>query len=182
MKRYIVLLIVVFSFKCSSNCINFDQDQLRLYNKLSSVSAKVFGDKLLLPAISLIESGLDKYLFRINIDNPRDNSFGLAHASVYRHRKKDMTPFAVGMWVQRITSDEDFAIEVLVADLKYWLKVRGGDVRRSLSSYNSGSDWNQDYLDELTIFPDPGGHKDQVDATSGAFSYLVKRVIRVGAF
>ena len=33
--------------------------------------------------------------------------------------------------------------------------------------------WNEDYLDELCLFPG-GGFKDQVDASSGAFGRLVK--------
>ena len=147
MKKYLLLFILVSFNGVADPCFSFDQDQMRIYNKLAYASEKNFGDKLLLPAISLVESGLGRYLFRINLDNPRDNSFGLTHASVYRHKKQDMTPFEVGIWVQKITTDEDFAIETLVADMKYWLNVRAGDVRRALSSYNSGDSWNQDYLD-----------------------------------
>ena len=38
--------------------------------------------------------------------------------------------------------------------------------------YIVNGSWNQDFLDELEIFPD-GGHDDQVDAVSGAFDDLV---------
>jgi predicted phage terminase large subunit-like protein len=40
--------------------------------------------------------------------------------------------------------------------------------------------WNQPFLDELMFFPD-STYKDQVDASSGAFSLLSKPVIVVGA-
>ena len=32
--------------------------------------------------------------------------------------------------------------------------------------------WNEDYFDELEMFPKPGYHDDQVDASSGAFNWL----------
>lgn len=40
--------------------------------------------------------------------------------------------------------------------------------------------WNSAYLDELCAFPD-GPHDDQVDASSGAFAKLAKRVYQTGS-
>ena len=42
-------------------------------------------------------------------------------------------------------------------------------------------EWNRDYLAELEFFP-KSQYKDQVDASSGAFNYLVKGPTRVGGF
>lgn len=42
--------------------------------------------------------------------------------------------------------------------------------------------WNSAYLAELSAFPSPGAHDDQVDATSGAFRELIRRRVIELAF
>ena len=71
------------------------------------------------------------------------------------------------MRVDRPTGDK-----VLRAD-PYSVQVNYGNV--SLSP----GEWNRAYLDELQFFPH-GKWKDQVDASSGAFSLLTHRRTLVG--
>ena len=35
--------------------------------------------------------------------------------------------------------------------------------------------WSDDFLYELSVFPRPGVHDDQVDSVCGAFNYLIQR-------
>lgn len=42
--------------------------------------------------------------------------------------------------------------------------------------------WNTKYIEEHRYFPDPSLHDDQVDASSGAYNFLVVKRTRVGGF
>jgi predicted phage terminase large subunit-like protein len=56
----------------------------------------------------------------------------------------------------------------------YSVSVNNGDV------YLARGEWNRSYVDELQYFPD-SQFKDQVDASSGAYTILTKYRMRVGA-
>lgn len=73
----------------------------------------------------------------------------------------------------RVRIDKPVGDKVLRAD-PYSVQVNGGNVRLRQAV------WNRDYLDELQFFPH-SKYKDQVDSSSGAFSILTKKRIRVGA-
>ena len=50
----------------------------------------------------------------------------------------------------------------------YSVQVNNGNVMLRIA------EWNREYKEELSMFPN-STYKDQVDASSGAFSYLVKK-------
>jgi len=54
-------------------------------------------------------------------------------------------------------------------------QVNGGNV------YLVKSDWNRNYINELSYFGGPAQYKDQVDASSGGFNRINKQAVRVGA-
>lgn len=70
--------------------------------------------------------------------------------------------------------DKPVGDKVMRAD-PYSTQVNGGNVRLKKG------EWNRAYLEELQYFPN-STYKDQVDASSGAYSLLAKQKIRVGGF
>lgn len=54
-------------------------------------------------------------------------------------------------------------------------QVNSGNVKLA------GGLWNPEYIEELKYFPE-STYKDQVDASSGAFNMITKKITRVGAF
>ena len=72
----------------------------------------------------------------------------------------------------RVRIDKPVGDKVLRAD-PFSVQVNGGNVRLKMG------EWNRIYLEELQFFPH-SKYKDQVDASSGAFSILTKKRIRVG--
>lgn len=73
----------------------------------------------------------------------------------------------------RVRIDRPVGDKVLRAD-PYSVQVNGGNVRLKQGL------WNRAYLEELQFFPH-SKYKDQVDSSSGAFSILTRKRIRVGA-
>lgn len=84
-----------------------------------------------------------------------------------------------------VTVIDHYTREVLMGwDFKGWpAKVNKAERAKPFSSYAEAGNvkivkahWNATYLNELSPFPNPEVHDDQVDASSGAFTELVPKL------
>ncbi len=75
----------------------------------------------------------------------------------------------------RVAADRPTGDKFKRAD-PYAAQVNAGNVRIRKA------EWNQEYVEELRGFGPKAPYVDQVDASSGAFSFLAGRVIKIGVF
>lgn len=79
------------------------------------------------------------------------------------------------LWTVRQLAGYDVRVDPVTGDKKVRAHPFAAQAEAGLVRLVRGA-WNADYLEELALFPN-GKHKDQVDASSGAFNKLTGRKI-----
>lgn len=140
------VLLGVLRLGATSNdpCVNidkFDKDQLQTIRY-----AYHYGKKhdlgYTMAAIAWKESCAG--LYRINFDDP---SAGIYHAYlpnvIKRHYKKHNTSFRRNAVAERLIRDPEFASQIALEELLYWKKIRKGNWKEMIKSYNKGFSWEK---------------------------------------
>lgn len=112
-------------------------------------TGKPFDLGLTAVAVAWQESRLGLYKVRYNLDNIKDQSFGVMHTVAY-WKTKGMSPFEAGRWVQSMVEDDVKSINVGVQDLIYWRGRAKGDWKRGVEMYNAGTGKNPVYVKDVT--------------------------------
>lgn len=83
-------------------------------------------------------------LYRINFDDP---SAGIYHAHIpgviKRHYKTKNTSFKRNVIAEKLIRDPEFASKIALEELLYWKKVRKGNWKEIIKSYNKGFSWEK---------------------------------------
>lgn len=83
-------------------------------------------------------------LYRINFDDP---SAGIYHAHIpgviKRHYKSKNTAFKRNVVAEKLIRDPEFASKIALEELLYWKKVRKGNWKEIIKSYNKGFSWEK---------------------------------------
>jgi hypothetical protein len=93
---------------------------------------------LTLASISVIESTAG-----VNVVNERTKSYGIPQIRIYTALNRlnlENTPRNQAKIKKRLINDNDFAYDMAIQELQYWLSVRS-NWRDSVKSYNAG--WNK---------------------------------------
>lgn len=128
-------------------CVNiekFDKDQIQTIRY-----AYHYGKKhnlgFTMAAIAWKESCAG--LYRINFEDP---SAGIYHAYlpnvIKRHYKKRNTSFRRNAVAERLIRDPEFASQIALEELLYWKKIRKGNWKEIIKSYNKGFSWEKNHL------------------------------------
>lgn len=142
----IFLFFVLFSLAYCSNdsCINvkqLDKSQIQTIHYAYHYG-KNHNFGYTMAAIAWKESCAG--LYRINFDDP---SAGIYHAHIpgviKRHYKTKNTPFKRNMIAEKLIRDPEFASKIALEELLYWKKVRKGDWKEIIKSYNKGFSWEK---------------------------------------
>lgn len=83
-------------------------------------------------------------LYRLNFDDP---SAGIYHAHlpgvIKRHYKAKNTSFRRNMVAEKLIKDPEFASQIALEELLYWKKIRDGNWKNMIKSYNKGFSWEK---------------------------------------
>lgn len=83
-------------------------------------------------------------LYRINFDDP---SAGIYHAHlpsvIKRHYKAKNTSFKRNIVAEKLIRDPEFASKIALEELLYWKKIRKGNWKEMIKSYNKGFSWEK---------------------------------------
>ncbi|MGL4735755.1 MAG: hypothetical protein ACRCWB_11880 [Enterovibrio sp.] len=112
-----------------------------------SIIKTVAGDKDLartLAAIAWRESHLGVNLVRHNVQNIRDNSFGMFQKVLFwEAQQTNESAFALGVKATRLITDPAHATAQAIKDLQGFIKLENGDVMAGLARYNGRDQYGQ---------------------------------------
>lgn len=142
--RHFVFFFFLSLFTWADSCKNiklFDQSQID-----TIVYAYHYGKKhnlgYTMAAIAWKESCAG--LYRLNFDDP---SAGIYHAHlpgvIKRHYKAKNTSFRRNLVAEKLIRDPEFASKIALEELLYWRKIRKGNWKEMMKSYNKGFSWEK---------------------------------------
>lgn len=149
MRKFLLLLcgLLILNAKENDPCQNiekFSKDQLQTIRY-----AYHYGKKqnlgYTMAAIAWKESCAG--LYRINFEDP---SAGIYHAYlpnvIRRHYKQRNTPFRRNVVAEKLIREPEFASQIALEELLYWKKIRKGNWKEMIKSYNKGFSWEKNKL------------------------------------
>lgn len=148
---YVLCGLLILPANTNDPCTNiekFDKDQIQTIRY-----AYHYGKKhdlgYTMAAIAWKESCAG--LYRINFDDP---SAGIYHAYlpnvIKRHYKKRNTSFRRNVVAERLIRDPEFASQIALDELLYWKRIRKGNWKDMIKSYNKGFSWDKNRLKNKT--------------------------------
>ncbi|RDU70651.1 hypothetical protein [Helicobacter brantae] len=149
MRKFLLLLCGLLILNANENdpCQNiekFSKDQLQTIRYAYHYGKK---DNLgyTMAAIAWKESCAG--LYRINFEDP---SAGIYHAYlpnvIRRHYKQRNTPFRRNVVAEKLIREPEFASQIALEELLYWKKIRKGNWKEMIKSYNKGFSWEKNKL------------------------------------
>ena len=143
--KYISTLLMFMSFYANASCdLTPEQDRILRF-AYAYGSPHDYGYTMV--AIAMEESNLGEW--KINLSDP---SAGTWHTTIDKAVDKlgwKHTPFNYNRAAQKLIDDEYFAAAIALETLLWWDKVREGDWRKTVGSYNGGWKMNNDYVNRI---------------------------------
>lgn len=149
MKKILLFLwgLLIANADINDPCKNiekFDKNQIQTI-RYAYHYGKKYNLGLTMAAIAWKESCAG--LYRINFEDP---SAGIYHAYlpnvIKRHYKKPNTAFRRNAVAEKLIRDPEFASQIALEELLYWKKIRKGNWKEMIKSYNKGFSWEKNKL------------------------------------
>lgn len=142
------IILVLFSTTTSAfeDC-RLTQQQASVANFAYSYG-KPFDYGYTMVAIAMEESRLGKW--NINIQDPSAGPWHVTLDKGLQYKGWDDTPFNRNRIAQLLMEDIYFAAHLAIEELLFWHRVREGNWRQVVSSYNGGWRGNEAYLKKIS--------------------------------